>query len=66
MFTINIENLKKLKHYAFKKTLSLSVVYSKCGHKYKKIFKGKDTIEILKILGLITNIEEFEKLYNHV
>ena len=67
MFAINIENLKKLKHYAFKKkTLSLSIVYSKCGHKYKKIFKGKDTIEILKILGLIINIEEYEKLYNHV
>ena len=31
-----------------------------------KIFKEEDSIETLKILGLITNIEEFKKLYNHV
>ena len=24
------------------KRLSLSIVYSKCGHEYKKIFKGKE------------------------
>ena len=27
------------------------------------IFKEEDSIEILKILGLITNIEEYQKLY---
>ena len=26
--------------YIFKKTLSLSIVYSKCGHEYKKIKKN--------------------------
>ena len=31
----------------------------------KKIFKEEST-EILKILGLITNIEEYQKIYNHV
>ena len=31
MFAINIENLKKLKKTK-KKTLSLSIVYSKCSH----------------------------------
>ena len=37
MLAINIENLK---YYIFlKKTLNLSIVYSKCGHEYKKIFK---------------------------
>ena len=25
--------------YTFIKTLSLSIVYSKCGHEYEKIFK---------------------------
>ena len=50
---------KKLKNYIFKKkTLSLSIVYSKCGHEYEKIFKEKESIEILKIFGLINNIEE--------
>ena len=32
----------------------------------KKIFKEEESIEILKILGLITNIDEYQKLYNHV
>ena len=59
MFVINIENLKPLK-YIFKK-LSLSIVYSKYGHEYEKIFKEEELIEILKILGLINNIEEYQK-----
>ena len=49
-----------------KKTLSLSIVYSKCGHKYEKIFKKEESIEILKVLGLINNIEEYQEIYNHV
>ena len=49
-----------------KKTLSLSIVYSKCGHKYEKLFKKEESIEILKVLGLINNIEEYQKVYNHV
>ena len=54
MLPINIENLKKLKYYIFfKKTLNLYIVYSKCYHEYKKIFKEKQSIEILKIIGLI-------------
>ena len=49
-----------------KKTFYLSIVYSKCGHEYKKIFREEDSIEILKVLGLINNIEEYQKIYNHV
>ena len=58
---------KKIKiSYIFKKILSLSIVYSKCGHEYEKIFKEEESVEILKILGLINNIEEYQKTYNHV
>ena len=65
MLAINTEHLKKLKYHIFKKkTLSLSTVYSKCGHEYEKIFK-EGSIEILKILGLINNIEEYQKIYNY-
>ena len=32
----------------------------------KKIFKKEESVEILKILGLINNIEEYQKIYNHV
>ena len=31
----------------------------------KKIFKEEESIEISKILGLINNIEECQKIYNH-
>ena len=33
-----------------KKTLDLSIIYSKCSHEYKKIFKEEDSIQILKII----------------
>ena len=46
--------------YIFKK-LSLSIVYSKYGHENEKIFKEEELIEILKILGLINNMEEYQK-----
>ena len=52
--------------YIFKKTLSLSIVYSKFGNEYEKIFKEEESIEILKIPVLINNIEEYQKIYNHV
>ena len=48
--------LKKLKYHTFlKKTSSLSILYIKCAHEYEKIFKEKESIEILQILGLINN-----------
>ena len=64
MTAINIKNLKQLKYYIFKK--SISIVYSKCGNEYQKLFKEEESIEILKILGLINNIEEYQKIYNNV
>ena len=42
-----------------------TIVYNKCGHKYQKTFTG-ESIEILKIFGLISNIVENQKTYNHV
>ena len=44
MFAINIENFKKTKiSYILKKTLSLFIVHSKCGHEYEKIFKEEES-----------------------
>ena len=48
--------------HIFKKPLDLPIVYSKCGHEYKKIFNKKESIEILKNLGLNTNTEEYRKI----
>ena len=66
MFAINRENLKTLNyHIIFKKQVfslfAVTVVIN-----MKKVFKEEESIEILKILGLITNKEEYQKLYNHV
>ena len=32
-----------------------------CGQEYEKVFGGDESIEILKIFGLIGNIEEYQK-----
>ena len=52
-----------MKYHSFLKN-SLFIVYSKCGHEYEKIFKEEASVEILKFLGLINNIEEYQKVYN--
>ena len=56
---------KKPKIYILKKKLGLSIVCSKRGHEYKKMFIEKELIEILKILVLSASIEEYQKIYNH-
>ena len=49
-----------MKHYfvlAFvTKTLLLSSICTKCGSEGEKIFKKEESIEILKIFGLVENI----------
>ena len=35
-------------------------------YEYEKIFKEEESIEELKILGLITKIEEYQNIYDHV
>ena len=42
--------------YLLGKTLVPSVICSKCKKEDEKIFKEEDSIETLKILGLIENI----------
>ena len=43
------------------KTLVLSIVCSKCKNEDEKRFKEEESIEILKILGLIENISLLKK-----
>ena len=40
----------------FEKTIVLSLICSNCENKDDNIFKEKESMEILKILGLIKNI----------
>ena len=53
---VSIENLKTLNNTILKKTLALSVICSKCKNEDQKIFKEEESIETLKIVGLIENI----------
>ena len=52
--------------YIFDKTSFLSSTCNKCGRKNEKIFKEEESIEILKILGLIANIEEYQRICNQL
>ena len=40
----------------FKKALVLSIICSKCKNQDEKIFKKEESIEMLKIFGLLKNI----------
>ena len=50
----NLENPKY--HTSYKKTLVPSIICRKCKNKNEKLFEEEESIEILKILGLIENI----------
>ena len=60
---------KKIKNHKishnFKRTLALPIISSKCGNEGENIFKEEQSIEILKVLGLIIDIEEYQKIYNY-
>ena len=46
--------------YIFCKALVLSIICDKCESKDQKRIKAEEPIEILKILGLIENIDEYQ------
>ena len=48
--------------YLLEKALVLYIIFSKCKNEDEKIFKEEESIEILKILGLINNIEKCQNI----
>ena len=48
--------------YLLVKILVLSIICSKYKNEDEKIFKEKESIEILKVLGLINNIEKYQNI----
>ena len=42
--------------YLLEKTLVLSIICSKCKNEDEKIFQEEESVEILKIIGLIENV----------
>ena len=60
------KGLKSLKYHIFAiKHYFFLVFVIKCGSEDEQIFMEEESIKILKIIGLITNIEEYQKIYNH-
>ena len=55
LFVVSMENLRKIS-YILEKTLVLSIICGKCLNEDEKIFKEEESIETLKILGLIENM----------
>ena len=51
----------KISHL-LEKTLVRSIICSKCKNEDEEIFKEEESIEILKILGLINNIEKYQNI----
>ena len=67
MYCIVCNKYRKLKKKIIylKKTLSIYIFCSKCGHDYEKVFKEEESIQILKTFGLINDAEEYQKIYIH-
>ena len=65
--------IKCKKYKEFKKTERSYICYKillfssicKCGSEGKRIFMEGESIEIIKILGLINNIGKYQKIYNN-
>ena len=48
--------------YLSEKALVLSIICSTCKNKDEKIFTEEESTELSKILGLINNIKEYQKI----
>ena len=49
--------------YILEKTLVLSIICSKCSSKDEKILEKEESVKILKLIGLINNIEEYQIIW---
>ena len=59
----SINNLKSLKCHNYLFLVILTSVDEQSED--EKIFMEEKLVKILKLLGLITNIEDYQKIYNH-
>ena len=60
------KNLEKPKGSdLLEKALVLVIICSKCKNEDEKIFKEEKSLVILKIIRLINNIDEYQKLKSH-
>ena len=70
LFCVICRNYRKFEKpkipYLSEKAPVLSIISSKCKNKDENISKGEESTEILKILGLMSNIKEYQKIHNYV
>ena len=72
IYFIRCKKYKEIKKpkisYICYKTLFLSStsIYNKFGSEDEQIFMEVESIVILKIIGLINNTDEYQKIYNNV
>ena len=62
IYCIKCNKYRKFKNpkISYIKTLVCPIICDKCGIIDETIFKEKESTEILKILGLVNNIEEYQ------
>ena len=65
MFVVSIENLKTLKYHMFLKKHEVFLLFVVSVVMNVKKIKEEESIQMLKFLVLITNIEEYWKMYNY-
>ena len=47
--------------YIFEKALVISIIFNKCDNKDEKIFKEKESTDMLIILDSVNNTEKYQK-----
>ena len=66
IFCIKCKKYKKFikpnTSYICYNTLLLSSICSKCGSEDEKVFMEKESVEILKVIGLINNIKKYQNI----
>ena len=64
MFAINTEDLKKLKYHTFLEKHQVFIFFTIIMvMNMKKTFQEVESIKIIKFLGLVNDIEVYQKIY---
>ena len=68
-YRVVCDKYKKFKNpkvsYILQKIISPFYYFSKCNSKIEKIFKEKESIEIMKILNFVNNIEKYQMIWQN-
>ena len=57
---------KRKMSYICDKTLLVFSICNKCGSEDEQAFREEESTELLKIYYLINDLDQYQKIYNHV